>query len=190
MMASLARTALLAATFIVGLSGCAHWQQTGAVDVAPKDDLTAWRHSLFGGGSHVELPSNPKPADSEEPAVQQASHEQPVRPAAAISDSSRTPCAACNDTCCESTLAPCCETCPIIRACGHCSDCLAGRECKLFTKPNPGPPPDRYRPCLPPKFLPVPTQPVLSPARPDAPDPWRGDTERAWRSQLTFPARD
>jgi len=36
----------------------------------------------------------------------------------------------------------------------------------------------------------VPTQPVLSPARPDAPDPWRGDVELGWRPQVTFPARD
>jgi hypothetical protein len=48
----------------------------------------------------------------------------------------------------------------------------------------------RYQPLLPPKFLPVPTQPVLSPARPDAPDPWRGDVEFGWHGRVTFPGRD
>ena len=43
---------------------------------------------------------------------------------------------------------------------------------------------------MPPKFLPVPTQPTLAPARPDAPEPWRGDVEMSFRPQLTFPARD
>lgn len=63
---------------------------------------------------------------------------------------------------------------------------MAYRRCK----PSPGPPPVTMRPELPPKFLPVPTQPVLSPVRPDAPDPMRGDVEFDYRKEVQFPARD
>ena len=87
--------------------------------------------------------------------------------------------------------AACCEApCPLLGACGRCRDCLAGRTCKLFSRPEPGPPPVRYRPLLPPRFLPVPTEHVVSPARPEAPDPWRGDVELGWRPQVTFPGHD
>jgi hypothetical protein len=57
-------------------------------------------------------------------------------------------------------------------------------------KPPPGPPPATLRPAMPPKFLPVPTETVLSPARPDAPEPERGDVEIGYRSQITFPGHD
>jgi hypothetical protein len=43
---------------------------------------------------------------------------------------------------------------------------------------------------MPPKFLPVPTETVLSPARPDAPEPERGDVEMGYRRQITFPGHD
>jgi hypothetical protein len=78
--------------------------------------------------------------------------------------------------------------------CGACGNCLAGlgpcEKCKLCQRPQPGPPPATLRPVLPPKFLPVPIQPVLSPARPDAPEPTRGDVEVAYRNQLSVPGRD
>jgi hypothetical protein len=98
----------------------------------------------------------------------------------------------CDDTCCEPGVAcPLDRPCPILGACRECPACLVGRRCgKLFTRPEPGPPPVRYRPAMPPKFLPVPTQPVLSPARPEAPDPWHGEVEFSWRPEVTFPGRD
>jgi len=100
--------------------------------------------------------------------------------------------AACDDVCCQPGFTcPFDRPCPILGACRGCPACLAGRRCaKLFTRPEPGPPPIRYRPAMPPKFLPVPTQPVLSPARPEAPDPWRGDVEFSWRPEVWFPGRD
>jgi hypothetical protein len=100
--------------------------------------------------------------------------------------------ATCDDACCQAEFAsPLDRPCPILGACGGCPACLAGRRCaKLFTRPEPGPPPIRYRPGMPPKFLPVPTQPVLSPARPDAPDPRRGNVEFSWRHELMFPGDD
>jgi hypothetical protein len=74
--------------------------------------------------------------------------------------------------------------------CGECKVCPLGKCDHLCQRPNPGPPPATLRPCLPPKFLPVPTQPVLSPARPDAPEPARGDVEVSYRNQLVTPGRD
>jgi hypothetical protein len=115
-----------------------------------------------------------------------------VEPAAAVENASVTPaaCDKCCDTCesgeeCEST-GQACPLCPL-EACGKCAACLKGHRCKFFTRPAPGPPPATYVPALPPKFLPVPTQPTLSPARPDAPDAWRGDLEFGWRTQITSP---
>jgi hypothetical protein len=102
--------------------------------------------------------------------------------------------APCDDVCCGDGCDGSCEaggsSCLLAAAdrCGRCGVCQHCR--KLFTRPEPGPPPIRYRPALPPKFLPVPTQPTLSPVRPDAPEPWRGDVEVGFRPQLTFPARD
>jgi hypothetical protein len=98
-------------------------------------------------------------------------------------------CSSC-ETCdgCEST-GKACPLCPL-EACGKCAACLRGRRCKFFTRPQPGPPPVNYVPALPPKFLPVPTQPTLSPARPDAPDSWRGDLEFGWRNEITSPGHD
>lgn len=59
-----------------------------------------------------------------------------------------------------------------------------------WCKPAAGPPPVTLRPEMPPKFLPVPTKPILSPVRPDAPDLQRGDVEFDYRRQVSFPARD
>ena len=82
----------------------------------------------------------------------------------------------------ELASAPCAcfPACPL----GHC------RLRKLCERPTPGPPPARLHPEMPPKFLPLPTQPILSPARPDAPESWRGDVEAGYRPTLTFPGRD
>jgi hypothetical protein len=77
--------------------------------------------------------------------------------------------------------------------CYVCPDCCMipfGMECPLADKPKPGPPPACLRPPMPPKFLPVPTEPVLSPVRPDAPEPRRGDIEVGYRPQLTSPGHD
>jgi hypothetical protein len=97
---------------------------------------------------------------------------------------------ACHDGCCGHSTTCAVVPCPLATACGCCAGCLGGGDCKLFTRPDPGPPPMRYYPPMPPKFLPVPTQPVLSPARMDAPYPWRGDVEVGFRPTVTFPARD
>jgi hypothetical protein len=97
------------------------------------------------------------------------------------------------DTCCSAGLGePHAFNCPLLNRCRTCPACLLGQRCvrQLFTRPEPGPPPIRYQPDLPPKFLPVPTQPVLSPARPDAPDSWRGDVEMGWSPRVTFPGND
>jgi hypothetical protein len=100
---------------------------------------------------------------------------------------------ACTDTCCVAGPGePHAFNCPLLNRCRTCPACLLGQRCvrQLFTRPEPGPPPIRYQPELPPKFLPVPTQPVLSPARPEAPDPWHGEVEFSWRPEVTFPGRD
>lgn len=87
--------------------------------------------------------------------------------------------------------------CPPGPRCG--SECTQCRECcviplglagPLLEKTQAGPPPATCRPPLPPKFLPVPTQPTVSPARADAPEPQRGEIEVGYRNQLTSPGRD
>lgn len=100
----------------------------------------------------------------------------------------------CNTGCLSQARQPC--ICP--RAtCGP--DCYPCRECRLapfgligsrWTKPEPGPPPITYRPEMPAKFLTVPTHPVVSPVRPEAPEPQRGNVEVGYRKELTIPARD
>ena len=82
-----------------------------------------------------------------------------------------TPCG-CSAEVCEEP----CPSCPL--------------EAAICQRPEPGPPPVRYRPEMPPKFLPVPTCPTVSPVRPDAPEPWRGDVEVHYDKRLTFPGRD
>ena len=82
----------------------------------------------------------------------------------------------------ELAVAPCAcfPACPL----GHC------RLRVLCERPMPGPPPAWLQPAMPPKFLPLPTQPIISPARPDAPEGSRGDVEAGYRPTLTFPGRD
>jgi hypothetical protein len=82
------------------------------------------------------------------------------------------------------TCGPDCQCCP------ECSLCPLGLCDGKCQRPTPGPAPATLRPCLPPKFLPVPAEPVVSPARPDAPEPARGDVETSYRNQLTSPGRD
>ncbi len=78
-------------------------------------------------------------------------------------------------------------------------DCMNCRECQLIPlglagplveKPQPGPPPVSFRPQMPPKFLAVPTHPVISPVRPEAPEPQRGNVEVSYRPELTIPGND
>ncbi|HYO24504.1 MAG TPA: hypothetical protein VEQ85_06095 [Lacipirellulaceae bacterium] len=101
----------------------------------------------------------------------------------------------CGDACCSGTPGVSCSDCPLGQASAACHCCLAGRRCpildhKMLKRPQPGPPPVSYVPPMPPKFLPVPTRPTLSPARPDAPDAWRGDVEVGFRRELRSPGRD
>jgi hypothetical protein len=169
--------------------GCAHWQHaqcgglveelaTAMGDGPPAASTTVERDRP----SRVEVAefteSGAHPAASEmvdDGDVRLASAEMPV---------------GCG-TCCDAGTAGCetCCCCPLLDGCCLCSACKVGHR-RLFTRPEPGPPPVRFRPEMPPKFLPVPTEPTLSPARPDAPEPWRGDVEVGWRPELTFPGRD
>jgi hypothetical protein len=151
--------------------------------------------SVIRAAAHQESPSavrSPKeklrhtPADVEAAiALLDATVDGQAQPDEAVSDASMI-----DDGCCgQEKAASTGLTCPLV-ACGRCYDCMAGRICKRWQRPEPGPPPVRYLPPMPPKFLPVPTCPTLSPARPDAPEPWRGDVEFGYRPQVTFPARD
>lgn len=144
----------------------------------------------------AEEPVTPEPRSFDIGPVPPAANEPPPHftqpsPAAETSSSLPRPSAtACRDGCCGPGPACAVAPCPLVTACGCCAGCLGGGDCKLFTRPDPGPAPMRYYPPMPPKFLPVPTQPVLSPARMDAPYPWRGDVEVGFRPVVTFPARD
>jgi hypothetical protein len=86
--------------------------------------------------------------------------------------------------CPRSTCGPDCMNC---RECGVIPLGLAG---PLIEKPQPGPAPTSFRPQMPPKFLAVPTHAVVSPVRPEAPEPDRGNVEVGFRQELTIPGRD
>ncbi len=102
--------------------------------------------------------------------------------------------------CCGGCLGQSCPRCYEPAPCARCGpDCYPCPDCRLapfgfdaplLQKPWPGPPPVRLRPAMPPKFLPVPTEPTLSPVPADAPEPERGDVEVGYGNQLTFPGRD
>ncbi len=102
----------------------------------------------------------------------------------------------------------CCSRC-FGEGCGVCErfvrpitcvpECTQCRSCwflpfgigdKFCEKPTPGPAPMTMRVPMPPKFLPVPTQDVLSPVRPDAPEPQRGNVDMGWRPQMTVSGHD
>lgn len=88
---------------------------------------------------------------------------------------------------CRQPCATCGPDCMHCRECGIIPLGLAG---PLIERPQPGPPPATFRPEMPPKFLPVPTQPTISPARADAPEDDGGDIEVNYRRQLISPGRD
>jgi hypothetical protein len=137
-----------------------------------------------------EPPTTGAPTSRAAVAAATPANEHPTADAAAVTPTDP----ACNDVCCgDGCDGSCdsCRSCCLLAAADRCGRCGFCQHCrKMFTRPEPGPPPIRYRPALPPKFLPVPTQPTLAPARPDAPEAWRGDVEVGFRPQLTFPAGD
>ncbi len=104
--------------------------------------------------------------------------------------------------CCSRCFGEGCGFCDrLVRpaTCGpECTDCEScrwlpfGLGDKWFhrQKPTAGPPTATFRPPMPPKFLPVPTEPVLSPVRPDAPEPQRGNVDTGWRPQMTISGHD
>jgi hypothetical protein len=183
-------------------AGCAPWRGAGsgimervasAFGEQSPEALAAQRAQRAESVKLVARQAPPPQGDDAEPApyastsgVKQAAATEPAAVTPAVFDRCCDACESCEG--CEST----CRTCPLcpLEACGRCAACLRGHRCKLFTRPQPGPPPVNYVPALPPKFLPVPTQPTLSPARPEAPDAWRGDLEFGWRSEITSPGRD
>lgn len=205
---------MLAALGCALAPGCAQWQQqTDSYAAALDQRLIAQCSSLLGEQEPAREPT--RQAAPTRRTIKRASFENPAMPTvddAATMPEAFAPLAAPENPAAEplpkkpllaaghqQTCDGCCEDCtelttpgcPIGGTCDLCANRLVqGCRTKLFTRPEPGPPPIRYRPPLPPKFLPVPTQPTLSPARPDAPEPWRGDVEMSFRPQLTFPARD
>lgn len=101
----------------------------------------------------------------------------------------------CGTGCLDQAGDPC--SCPPSARCGP--DCSHCRECRLIPfglarplceKPQPGPPPVRFRPEMPPNFLPVPTAPTVSPVRAGAPEPNGGDIEVSYSQQLISPGGD
>jgi hypothetical protein len=182
-------------------AGCAPWRGAGngfmervasAFGEQSPEALAAQRAQRAESMKLVARQPPPQDGDAEPAPHASTSH---VKQAATIEPAAVAPAVfdRCCDACesgegCESTCGAC-PLCPL-EACGRCAACLRGHRCKLFTRPQPGPPPVNYVPALPPKFLPVPTQPTLSPARPEAPDAWRGDLEFGWRNEITSPGRD
>ncbi|TWU21258.1 hypothetical protein [Bythopirellula polymerisocia] len=85
------------------------------------------------------------------------------------------------------------DECP----CNDCAGCLGavrGRlACARHRMRIPiGPPAVRYRPEMPPEFLPVPVTPIYANVNPNAPQDLRGEVEVGWAPpcQLTITGRD
>ncbi len=105
------------------------------------------------------------------------------------------PCACCpsngppEEVCCPQPVACDCgvEICEegIFQGCAH-APCRHGRKCCV----EPGPPPICHKPEMPPKFLPVPTRSVFSPANPRSPVSFRGAVEAPFGPELVFPGRE
>jgi hypothetical protein len=102
----------------------------------------------------------------------------------------------CSDTGClgqgKPTVGPvypvtCGPDCSCCRSCWLCPFGLGDRCCQT---PVAGPPPIRHQPLMPPKLLPVPTAPMLSPVRPDAPEEFGGEVETSFDPRLTSPGRN
>ena len=101
----------------------------------------------------------------------------------------------CHTGCLSQARQPC--ICPRARCgpeCYPCSECrlapLGFIDSSKWQKPEPGPPPATFRPEMPPKFLAVPTHPVVSAVPPEAPEPQRGNVEVGFRKEYTIPAKD
>ncbi|MEM9658495.1 MAG: hypothetical protein AAF961_09050 [Planctomycetota bacterium] len=85
------------------------------------------------------------------------------------------------------------DACECGAVCAEACRCKLGWPliaCPLLRPPPAGPPPIRYRPELPPKFLLVPTRPVRTPVRLDAPDFQRGAVEVGFLPELRVQSRD
>lgn len=77
--------------------------------------------------------------------------------------------------------------------CANCQSCFLcpfGLGDRCGKSPVAGPPPIRHQPEMPPGLLPVPTAPMLSPVRPDAPEDFRGQIETSYDPRLTSPGRN
>lgn len=94
---------------------------------------------------------------------------------------------ACCPSLCESNS--CDEPCCMDECCdGYCDEscCVRTRKCRV----EPGPPPVRYQPPMPPKFLPVPARSVFSTVNMQAPTIQRGQIEMDYGPQISFPSGD
>lgn len=206
------RASWLVAALCAVSGGCAQCQQgdqlpAGGIDARLYETLA---HAFGERPSRAAAPqAGRREAPSKRGAVQQAEYEEsltaPVspesepelQPAETVLPEPVASCAPAEGCCssyCDSTGCGCCADCPLVGGChgGKCKcACLDCLERRLCSRPQPGPPPVRYRPEMPPKFLPTPTAPVWPPARPDAPEPWRGDIEVPYYGvQLVSPGRD
>lgn len=85
-----------------------------------------------------------------------------------------------------------CPTCSPIQACCPLEACNPIKECVLGYRERVavGPPPVRFQPPMPPKFLTVPTRPVYTAVSPNAPTFDRSQVEVSFGTQLAFPGRD
>jgi hypothetical protein len=89
---------------------------------------------------------------------------------------------------CEGPVSPRCG--PDCQGCQECCLTPLGLFDSWCKKPQAGPPPETLQPAMPPKFLPVPVEPTVSPVRADAPEQERGDIEVGWRPELRNPSRN
>lgn len=67
------------------------------------------------------------------------------------------------------------------------SDCCAAEHRRCV---EPGPPPRRYIPPMPPKFLPVPASSIFTGVNMHAPSRGHAQVDVGYGPQLSFPARD
>lgn len=109
----------------------------------------------------------------EEPCVEQSYAEQPCT----------------EEILCESETLACQSGCAPLRNRAPIRNHLRLRE-RIHQRVDAGPPPVRYRPTLPPKFLAVPTRPIVTDVNLCAPAPDHCQVEVGFDPQLAFPGSD
>jgi len=162
---------------LVSVSGCcARWQHIpdDCTNVFYECDLGCLVYNLCADGQPCHCTSQVECGQCvAEPCGEQPCVEQPCT----------------EEILCESETLACQSDCVLPRNCAPIRNHLRLRE-RIHQRVDAGPPPERYRPTLPPKFLAVPTSPIVTDVNLCAPAPQSCQVEVGYSHQLAFPGSD